>query len=447
MSGVRTQRSRRRLLRSTIAASALCVGLLAAPIATATSASPTPTDASAVTSPSVGTQLHHAVGGSRPVTQALGTKAPRGLTTSEADAYTFLDEMMDLHASGTTPRLVQSFHGGPLRGFTASFTYDDALTVEAFLGEGSPDGLQRAETIGNGLLYVQEHDPADDGRIRAAYKPTPLSTPADVVATNDTSDVGNMAWVGMALAQLSQATGNTAYLDGAEEIGTWVASNARDTRGAGGYTGGESAGGKRVEWKSTEHNIDLFGLYSMLATLTGDTLWTADADWAEGFVESMWDQTKGDFYVGTLDDGVTPNRSEQPEDVNSWSYLSLLDSAYAHSVTWDEAHLTVSKDGFHGVEFCRGDHGSGVWFEGTAHMADALEFRDGPGDSTQAASYLADIRYAQAHGPNGNGLGIVAASVNGLSDCDGDSYDASLHIGATSWYLLAALKVNPFALV
>jgi hypothetical protein len=379
-------------------------------------------------------------------TPAAGVGVRPELTSSEADAYTFLDEMMDLRASGTTPRLVQSFHGGPLRGFTDSVTYDDALTVEAFLSEENSDGLQRAETIGNGLLYVQAHDPANDGRIRAAYKPAPLSTPANVVATDNTSDVGNMAWVGMALAQLSEATGNTAYLDGAEKIGAWVAANAHDTRGAGGYTGGDTAGGKRIEWKSTEHNIDLYGLYSMLATLTDDSSWNADAAWAEGFVESMWDQTKGDFYVGTLDDGVTPNRDEQPEDVNSWSYLSLLDSADAQSVSWNEAHLSVSKGGFNGVEFCRGDHGSGVWFEGTAHMADALEFRDGPGDSAQAATYLADIRYAQAHGPNGDGLGIVAASVNGLGDCDGDAYDASLHIGATSWYLLAALKVNPFAL-
>ncbi len=369
------------------------------------------------------------------------------MTTSEVDAYTFLDDMMDRRASGTTPRLVQSFDGGPLRGFTDSVTYDDALTTQAFLSEGTPDGLQRAETIGNALLYVQAHDPAKDGRIRAAYKPKPLAGPADAVATDDASDVGNMAWVGMALAQLAESTDDTSYLGGAEEVGTWVATNARDTRGAGGYTGGDAAGGKKIEWKSTEHNIDLSALYTMLATLSGNSTWTADADWAEGFVESMWDQAKGDFYVGTLDDGVTPNRSEQPEDVNSWSYLSLLDPAYAHSVTWDEANLAVSRGGFNGVEFCRGDHGSGVWFEGTAHLADALELRDASGDAAQAAAYLADIEYAQAHGPNGDGLGIVASSVNGLSDCDGDHYDSSLHIGATSWYLLAALRVNPFTLI
>ena len=117
----------------------------------------------------------------------------------------------------------------------------------------------------------------------------------------------------------------------------------------------------------------------------------------------MWDQAKGDFYVGTLDDGVTPNRSEQPEDVNSWSYLSLLNPAYAHSVTWDEANLAVSQGGFNGVEFCLGDHGSGVWFEGTAHLADALEFRNGPGDAAQAAAYLADISTPRPTVPTATG--------------------------------------------
>ena len=60
--------------------------------------------------------------------------------------------------------------------------------------------------------------------------------------TDATSDVGNMAWTGMALAQLYQASGNTAYLTGAESIGTWIVANCRDARGAGGYTGGQAAG-------------------------------------------------------------------------------------------------------------------------------------------------------------------------------------------------------------
>lgn len=42
------------------------------------------------------------------------------------------------------------------------------------------------------------------------------------------------------------------------------------------------------------------------------------------------------------------------------------------------------------VSFCR-ENRTGVWFEGTAHLADALRFRRDPGDNARAARYLADI--------------------------------------------------------
>jgi len=86
--------------------------------------------------------------------------------------------MMDLYAQGSTPRLVQSFMGGTLgrQGFTDAETYDDALIIDAFLAEGTANGLTRAATLGNSLLIVQAHDPAHDGRIRAAYSPMPLVT-------------------------------------------------------------------------------------------------------------------------------------------------------------------------------------------------------------------------------------------------------------------------------
>ncbi len=84
-------------------------------------------------------------------------------------------------------------------------------------------------------------------------------------------------------------------------------------------------------------------------------------------------------------------------------------------------------------------------FEGTAHLADALELRGAPGDAAQAATYLSGIQYAQNNGPNNDGLGIIAASAK-LSDCGGDYYFPSLHTGATAWYVMAALTVNPFAL-
>jgi hypothetical protein len=368
-----------------------------------------------------------------------------GRATSIADAYEFLDRMMDLYASGSTPRLVQSFAGGVLEAqhYTDSVTYDDALMINAYLAAGTPEGLSRAQTIGDALLYVQANDPAHDGRIRAAYAPTPLLDPGDVQATERTSDVGNMAWVGQALVQLYDATGEESYLAGAEAIGEWVQAHCYDTRGAGGYTGGLTARGKRIKWKSTEHNIDLYSLFTLLAQASGDPVWSTRAAWARRFVQAMWDPREGRFYVGTANNGKRIDNEVQPEDVNSWSYLALEDPSYASSLDWDVTDLAVSAEGFAGVSFCAGDR-SGVWFEGTAHLADALALRDGPGDRELAETYLSDIEHAQTDGLNNDGLGIIAASKNYLSDCEGEFYFASLHTGASAWYVLAAQQVDPF---
>jgi hypothetical protein len=418
--------------RIALAGAALTAGLAVA--ASATGCGPGPGRASAGTP---------GVAGGQPAPVSASQ-----LDHSVAQAYAFLNLMMDRYAAGSTPRLVQSFTGGVLgqQGFTSSATYDDALVIDAYLAEGTPAGRARAETIGDGLLYVQAHDPAHDGRIRAAYAPRPLLGPGDVNATDPATLAGNMAWAGQALAQLYAATGRAAYLNGAEAIGNWVQAHCHDVRGAGGYTGGETAGGQQIEWKSTEHNIDLYVLFTLLARETRAQVWQARAAWARRFVAAMWDGQQHHFDVGTTVDGVTPNKALLPEDVNSWSFLALRDPAYAASVTWISRNLAVTAGGFSGVSPCLADR-SGVWFEGTAHLADALEFRGDPGDDALAARYLADIYHAQAHGPNGDRLGIIAASRDGLSDCAGGSYYASLHTGTTAWYILAVKRVDPFFLI
>ena len=388
-------------------------------------------------------------------TIAAGAFAPAAMAqpsrASISGGYEFLDQTMDRYASGPELRLVQSYSGGTLerQGVDDSFTYDDALIIDALLARGEPEDLARAQLLGQSLLYVQEHDPAGDGRIRAAYAPTPLTSPADVSATDPTSDVGNMAWVGQALVNLYDLTGTPAFLSGARELAQWIQTAAYDQRGAGGYTGGEEADGTPISWKSTEHNIDLYAFFSLLAAATGEVAWSQAATHARSFVEAMWAPPKGRshrdgmFWVGTGEDGVTPNRHLQVEDVNSWSYLALGDGAFASSLDWVVKYLAVSKKGFSGVSFCRRAR-KGVWFEGTAHIADALLRRGGPGDEEAAERYLSDIEHAQLAGPNNDGKGVIAASRDGLSDCEGEAYFASLHTGATAWYLLAAQGVDPF---
>jgi hypothetical protein len=380
---------------------------------------------------------------------ALAPVEPSSRVTAPSDsvarAYKFLRLMMDKYATGSTARLVQSFDGGPLKGLTDAFVYDDALFVDAMLAQGNSRDLERAKVVGNAFLYVQAHDKAADGRLRGSYAPKPLKKPRDVIVGDNATDDGNMAWVGQALVRLYAKTSDNAYLNGALRIARWLQANTYDTRGAGGYTGGYTAYGAKIAWKSTEHNIDIYAFFTMLATESGQSEWTTRAAWAKQFVASMWDAHAGRFFVGTLNDGVTPNKSFKPEDVNSWSYLAFQNPAWAAAPSWDVTNLAVSKGGFSGVSFCSRDR-SGVWFEGTAHLAEALDLRNRSGDRPQAQKYIGDVAHAQTKGPNADGLGIIAASKNGLRDCDGDRYFASLHVGATAWYALAVNQSNPFTL-
>jgi hypothetical protein len=365
---------------------------------------------------------------------------------SVARAYQFLDQMMDLRTSGPAPRLVQSYTGGLLgqQGDTSASTYDNALLIDAYLAQGTAGALARAKTIGSALVYLQAHDRARDGRLRNGYTPASLAGPGDIQATDPASSTGTLAWAGQALTQLYAVTRTRAYLRSAIALGGWIQSQCRDGRGAGGYAGGDTAAGATIGWKSTEHNIDVFAFFRLLARETGNPVWSQRAAWARRFVVSMWDPAQGRFYLGTSGDGVTRNDTAQVEDVNSWSYLALQDPAYAASVGWDVSSLSVPAGRYRGLSYCTGDR-SGVWFEGTAQAADALQLRDQPGDSARARSYLADLGYAQAHGPSADGLGIMAASHDLLSDCQGGDLYASLHTGTTAWYILAAGGIDPLS--
>ena len=126
----------------------------------------------------VATHSHQGTDGDDPVVAGPGTGTGQ-LAGSVARAYLFLNQMMDRHTGGTTPRLVQSYRGGllGLDGDTSSATYDDALVIDAYLAEGTRNGIARAEVIGNALLYLQAHDPSHDGRIMDQYRADRPGTP------------------------------------------------------------------------------------------------------------------------------------------------------------------------------------------------------------------------------------------------------------------------------
>ena len=365
-------------------------------------------------------------------------------------AYQFLTQMLNLHnPAGTAgladlPTLPQSYLGGlpGLAGYTVSTIYDDALVIDAYLAMHTGWGVVRARRIGAGLVraWAYQH------RLFDEYASGDLDDPDDAQTADRASNTGDVAWAGLALAQLYAATGITRYRETAVAIGNWIQANCASSRGPGGYTGGYDPTGNRITWKSTENNLDVFALFRLLARLTGQDVWQDRAQHARRFIVAMWHDPPGLFDIGTIANGVTTNDSVQAEDVNSWSYLALHDHVYAASVGWDVRNLASDAGRFHGVSVSTCDRG-GVWFEGTAQLADALEALGTPDDIRRAAGYLADIRYAQAHGPGADGRGIMASSEDGLTDCQGNFLYASLHTGTTAWYILAAKAIDPLSAI
>jgi hypothetical protein len=377
-------------------------------------------------------------------------RAASGRTPSSVSlqkAYAFLDTMMDLYAKGSTLRLAQSYlPTAALNLGDTGFTYDNAAMLIAFLQRGQANDLTRANVLGNSLVYGQAHDPLADGRVRNSYHTGPHILSGGAVNIEDAGSYsGNMAWTGLALAHLYQTTKTSSYLSAAVRLGSWIQNNTYDTRGAGGYTGGFDSTLTKVTWKSTEHNIDTYAFFTMLASLTGNTVWTTRAQHALNFVEAMWNSSNGFFWTGTGTDGITINQSFIPEDCQSWSYLALKNSAYGSSIDWAYTNLAATDGQFSGVSYSNADT-TGVWFEGTGHMAAAFEARNAPGDAAKAAAFLQDIQVGQAQAPNTDGRGIDGASKDYLNTGDGLYYFAALHVGATSWYCVAAQSGNPFIL-
>ena len=123
-------------------------------------------------------------------------------------AIQFQNQMMDAYVSGKTVRLIQSYADQSGLESTA-FTYDNAVSIHAYLLHGSADSRARAEILGQGLIYAQANNfPFNDGRFGQAYFVNAPSsagvyvTPAAFPFYFYTSAVGDQAWAGMALAQL-----------------------------------------------------------------------------------------------------------------------------------------------------------------------------------------------------------------------------------------------------
>jgi hypothetical protein len=363
--------------------------------------------------------------------------------------------------------------------------YDQAVVLLALLARRQPDDLRRADLLARSLVEAQHRDRTfKDGRLRNAYAGGELLDP-DLGTTRlpgwyDSTtqrfiedenavgtDTGDMAWGALALVQahalLPKRAGDP-FLKAAKALARWIVVNTKVEDPLGGFSGGvqgfERASGvpegqHRRDYRATEHNIDLAALFARLATAASDPeesgYWTAQMFHARSFVNKMRaDGANAPFYwTGTsAGAGMEINKSVVPLDVQTWSVLSTLEPGHStEALDWALTNCTAGSisDAF---DFNCHD-GDGAWWEGTAQVAAALRWLK---RGNEAAPMLARLRAAQVKDPPAAGA-LPAASRCGLTTGFSRTHNGETvpwvytdwpHIGATAWFIFAALGANPY---
>lgn len=400
--------------------------------------------------------------------------------------------------SGNSERLrfAQSFAATHchLGGFeNSAHLYDQALVLLAYLASGRPTDLHRAAVLADAMVLAQEKDRTfRDGRLRNAYAcgrvidthtgttrlPGRWSEKRQQYEEDEYalgSDTGNMAWAAIALVQAQQILLNASeerYLNAAIRLADWIVKHttAQDTLGGfyGGFAGGERsagdpAGQQRLRWRSTEHNIDLMALFKLLEVACGPTSslgrrWAIQRNRAMTFVNGMWEhRAEGSFLLtGTQPSTMTPNRDFIPLDPQTWSVLAVGSTGrtnpFSKALQWAISNCRASEDAS-GYDFNCLD-GDGIWWEGTAQVAVAL---DALQQTDLHDTLVKTLLKAQLQsGPHKGAL--PAASKCGLTTGIYKLwistqeklpllYPNQPHVGATAWYLFALLGRNPYYLV
>jgi hypothetical protein len=310
--------------------------------------------------------------------------------------------------------------------------------------------------IADALVFAISHDPVGDNRIRDAYWSTDIRAPEPNRESPSIRDgqthTGNAAWAIIALTHAYRATSDAGYLAAAVDLGEWIESNMRATDRLGGYYGGllfpfgaeyKDENLQRVEWRSVEHNDDVYAAFRNLASLTGNDAWVQRADHARRFLKdpSMHECNPGYWYLGTTT-GTEVNLFPHAEDAVSWTWLAGIRPCGDIPLNWAFENLRAVCDGFDGIRFSDAG-GQCAVSESTAHLALAMRLAH---HDAEADILIDDLRTIKASAPCADGRTIVAAPCP-LDGCDtglGALYYPAPHLAATAWTILAETGTNPF---
>nr|WP_244276221.1 hypothetical protein [Methylobacterium indicum] len=338
----------------------------------------------------------------------------------------------------------------PLR--NTAFAYDNALAAIALTACGD---TARARRIGDAFLVALASDRSfADGRVRNAYRAGPVTERPVLLPgwwdagrkqwSEDRYQVGtatgNVAWVGLALMTLHDATGAAPYRAGAVRLLNWITANAAaHARSTAGFTGGRDGydpDQAPLPWTSTEHNLDVVALGTWLGPDGAEAARTART-----FVDAAFDPSSGCFRMGTSPEGRMRDTAKLALDTQLWPQLAVAEppAAWQRALACAEARLGV----LGGFDF--NDDRDGLWVEGTAQAA--LAYRT-VGERERGRALLATSMQERA--PSGLLYATREAQITtgltiGPTSSHGDFlYYRRPHLGATAWAVLAEAGWNPF---
>ena len=391
-----------------------------------------------------------------------------------ADNVFYLDEIRfcgDISSAYSAPVMLRSYDTDNMYIQNAAFTYDNALAGMAFLSKGMKD---QAKQIMDAFVYAVRNDRAmvGDGqadgtgprRVRNAYAAGDISafpgweSGAKLPGWYDNeagewyedryqvgSNVGNTSYAAMALMQYYKEYGGEQYLETARALMDWVIETCSDegdgfTGGFDGWQEGDPPTVYTFTYKSIEHNIDAYAVFSALYAVTGEPKYSEAADSALRFIKSMYDSEQGLFMTGTLDDAVTPNTGVVVLDAQVWCAMALGEEFTPYADALKVVETMKTEEG--GYPFCLENRNGGWWAEGTAYTA--LMYR-GLGKTAEYEEAMKALGSIQLE----NGL-FPAATVDNLSTgmelFDGSpwEYSTDAHIAPTAWFIMAANGFNPY---
>jgi len=183
--------------------------------------------------------------------------------------------------------LIASYEGDSKLKNTA-FTYDQSLVAQTFLLNND---IESAKSVLDFFKYRAKRHTG--GGFVNAYGVN-RGVVAEYIVHN-----GPNIWVGIALMQYMDKTGSDEYLDLAEDIAGWVMKfQSADP-------GGGIRGGPNDKWFSTEHNLDAYAFFTMLAQKTDKDIYKRAARKSLSWIkDNAYSASEGIIYRGKGDSTI-----------------------------------------------------------------------------------------------------------------------------------------------